>query len=252
MGLTAAPAPRSTCGAATTSRSRATHAKPRDRHQGARVAGARSPTCSRCWRCSRRVAGVVFGFSTHLGAATASRCSRSGSTRCCARRRAASPSEGLGLEYALMALSVGLRDRRLARGARAATARAARATGRAREATAARSSTRSRTNTRSTRSTRRPSSSRLLRLAARARRHGSLGRRRHRQRRWRRWPRAPRGSTGAIDHYLVDGAVNFVAEGTLKAGAQAAHGADRPHPVLRVRPPRRGRVLRIIQYFLVK
>jgi len=58
--------------------------------------------------------------------------------------------------------------------------------------------------------------------------------------------------TGAIDHYLVDGLVNFVAEGTLKAGAK-------------LRTVQTGRiqsyvygllggvaVLSIIQYFLVK
>jgi len=58
--------------------------------------------------------------------------------------------------------------------------------------------------------------------------------------------------TGAIDHYLVDGVVNFVAEGTLKAGAK-------------LRTVQTGRiqsyvygllggvaVLSIIQYFLVK
>jgi len=57
--------------------------------------------------------------------------------------------------------------------------------------------------------------------------------------------------TGAIDHYLVDGAVNFVAEGTLAAGNRFAK--SRPAASNRTSTASSWRrVFAIIQYFLVK
>ena len=49
---------------------------------------------------------------------------------------------------------------------------------------------------------------------------------------------------GAIDAYIVDGAVNFVAKGTLNAGDKLRTVQTGRIRELCLRPPRRGRVLR--------
>ena len=160
----------------------------------------------------------LFGFSTHLSGADGEPLLEAWLQPVLAHAEVRFAEPGLALEYGLMALSVGL-ALLPARVARAALRREPPHDWAAREATACRSSTRSRTNTGSTRSTRATFIAGVLRLrlvladidrwvvdgfvnGAACSRGG-----------------AP-GSPAPSISYLVDGAVNFVAEGML-AGGQA-------------------------------
>ena len=223
------------------------HAKQGDRQEGARVAARHHRACSRSSRSSRRSSGVIFGvLEAPLRRRTASRSSRSGShpvlsigARAVRLRRArprprARPHGALG--RAAPSASWALAQQPLRRGPLARLGR------RGAAAPGLHADAEQVLRRRDLPGDHRRVRSCALRLVLAE--MDTLDRRRPRQRRRRSSCARVAWINGRHRHVPRRRRRQLRRRGHAHGGRQAPHAADRPHPELRLRPPRRRRLLR--------